>query len=238
MSILLYGCTTWTLFSFFANDSHICPSNFDRLLYSIYEFNIWKSASILLANQVFFLKYAEKKFDSNYTRMLQAILNKSWRQHPKKQQLHGLLPPITKTIKIRRTRHAGHSWRSRDELISDVLLWIPSHGWTKAGRPARTYIQQLCAGTGCSSEDLPEAMDDREGWRERVKDIRADNATWWWWLTQNTHEITSFVNYFNKSKLSGRKCQIIYLYRINIPLRIGSRILNKIERNSKLFEAK
>ena len=26
-------------------------------------------------------------------------------------------------------------------------------------------IQQLCADTECSLEDLPEAMDDREGWR-------------------------------------------------------------------------
>ena len=42
----------------------------------------------------------------------------------------------------------------------------------KAGRPARTYIQQLCEDTGCSPEDLPEAMNDREKWRERVKDIR------------------------------------------------------------------
>ena len=33
----------------------------------------------------------------------------------------------------------------------------------KAGRPARTYIQQLYADTGCSPEDLPEAMDDRRG---------------------------------------------------------------------------
>ena len=27
----------------------------------------------------------------------------------------------------------------------DILLWTPSHGWAKAGWPARTYIQQLCA---------------------------------------------------------------------------------------------
>ena len=80
----------------------------------------------------------------NYTRMLRTILNKSWRQHPTKQQLSGYLPPITKTIKVRRTRHAGYCWRSRDELISDVLLWTPSHGRAKSGRPARTYIQQLC----------------------------------------------------------------------------------------------
>ena len=105
-SILLYGCTTWTL-----------------------------------------TKRLEKKLDGNYTRMLRAILNKSWQQHPTRHQLYGHLPPITKTIQVRRTRHAGHCWRSRDELIRDVLLWIPTHGRAKAGRPARTYIQQLCEDT-------------------------------------------------------------------------------------------
>ena len=96
--------------------------------------------------------------------------------HPTRHQLYGHLPPITKTIQVRRTRHAGHCWRSRDELISDVLLWIPTHGRAKAGRPARTYIQQLCEDTGCCPEDLPRAMNDREEWRERVRDIRATSA--------------------------------------------------------------
>ena len=59
-SILLYGCTTWTL-----------------------------------------TKRLEKKLDGNYTRMLRAILNKSWRQHPTRHQLYGHLPPITKTIHVR-----------------------------------------------------------------------------------------------------------------------------------------
>ena len=139
-SILLYGCTTWTL-----------------------------------------TKRLEKKLDGNYTRMLRAILNKSWQQHPTRHQLYGHLPPITKSIQVRRTRHAGHCWRSRDELIRDVLLWIPTHGRAKAGRPARTYIQQLCEDTGCCPEDLPRAMNDREEWRERVRDIRAASTIWWWW---------------------------------------------------------
>ena len=117
-------------------------------------------------------KRLEKKRDCNYTRMCRAILNKSWRQHPIKHQLYGHTPPITKTIKVRRTRHAGHCWRSRDEPLSDVLLWTPAYGRAKAGRPARTYIQQLC-------EDLPEAMNDREKWRERIRDIRASGTTWW-----------------------------------------------------------
>ena len=77
-SILLYGCTTWTV-----------------------------------------TKRLEKKLDGNYTRMLRAILNKSWRQQPTRHQLYGHLPPITKTIQVRRTRRAGHCWRSRGELISD-----------------------------------------------------------------------------------------------------------------------
>ena len=86
----------------------------------------------------------EKKLDGNYTRMLRAILNKSWRQRPTKQQLHGHLPPITRTIQVRRTRHVGHCWRSNNELISDILLWTPSHGRAK-----------LCPDTGYSLEDLP-----------------------------------------------------------------------------------
>ena len=126
-------------------------------------------------------KRLEKKLDGNYTRMLRAILNKSRRQRPTRHQLYRHLPPITKTIQVRRTRHARHSWRSRDELISDVLLWTPTHVRAKAGRSARTYIQQLCEDTGCCPEDLPEAMKDREKWRERVRDIRATSKTWWWY---------------------------------------------------------
>ena len=60
VSILLYGCTTWSL-----------------------------------------TKRRKKKLDGNYTRMLRAILNKSWHQHPTRQQLYGHLPPITKTIQVR-----------------------------------------------------------------------------------------------------------------------------------------
>ena len=62
VSILLYGCTTWTL-----------------------------------------TKWLEKKLDANYTRILWAILNKSWRQHLTRHQLYGHLPLITKTIQVRRT---------------------------------------------------------------------------------------------------------------------------------------
>ena len=149
-------------------------------MYTFY-FLSTKNTRILGCTTWTLTKRLEKKLDGNYTRILRAILNKSWQQHPTRHQLYGHLPPITKTIQVRRTRHAGHCWRSRDELIRDVLLWIPTHGRAKAGRPARTYIQQLCEDTGCCPEDLPRAMNDREEWRERVRDIRAASTIWWWW---------------------------------------------------------
>ena len=77
-----------------------------------------------------FTKQLEKKLDGNCIRMLRAILNKSWRQHP----------------------------------------------------------------TSCP-EGLPRAMNDREEWRERVRDIHATSATWWWWWldksTWERHELLS-----------------------------------------------
>ena len=99
VSMLLYGCTTWTL-----------------------------------------TKRMEKKLDGNYTRVLRAILNKFWRQHRTKQQLYSHLPPITKTIKVRRTRHVGHFWRSKEELRSDILPWTPSHRRTKVRQTATTAL--------------------------------------------------------------------------------------------------
>ena len=58
-------------------------------------------------------------------------------------------------------------------------MLIRSMSWLSfdTGRPAHTYIQQLCEDTGCSPEDLTEAMNDREKWREMVRDIRAGGMT-------------------------------------------------------------
>ena len=122
-----------------------------------------------------------------------------WRQHPTKQQMYGHLPPIMKTIQVKQNRHAGHCRRSRGELLSDVLLWTPSHGHAKAGWSARTYIQQLCEDTWCSSGDLPEAMNDRKGWRDRVWHIHADVATRRWWMTVFFDTISFFSNALDSS---------------------------------------
>ena len=97
-SILLYGCTTWTL-----------------------------------------TKRLEKKLDGNYTRMLRAILNKSWRQHSTRHQLYGHLPPITKTTQVRRTRHVGHCWRNRGRTHKWCTFMYP-HTWPCKSRTTSTNI--------------------------------------------------------------------------------------------------
>ena len=91
--------------------------------------------------------------------------------------------PSRKTIKVRRTRHAGHCWRSRDELISDVLLWTPPHmAELKQDDQLEPTYRSSVRITVCNPEVLPEAMNDWEEWRERVRDICAGGTTWWWWL--------------------------------------------------------
>ena len=97
--------------------------------------------------------------------MLNAVLNKSWKGIPTKQHLYGHLPPISLTLQVIRTRHTGYCWRSKDELISDVLLWTSTHGHTSVVRPARTYIHHLYTDTGCGQEDIPRGMADRNGWQ-------------------------------------------------------------------------
>ena len=84
------------------------------------------------------------------------------------------------SIQIRWARHMGHCWKSKDELISDVLQWTPSHRRARVGWPTRTYLQQLCTDKGCSLEDMPDAMEDRDGWRDSVREIRASGRTLWW----------------------------------------------------------
>ena len=85
VSILLYGCTTWTL-----------------------------------------TKRLTNNLDGNYTRMLRAILNRSMRQHPTRHQLYSRLPPITKTIQVRRTRQQDTAGEARTNS-SVMYSYGPPH---------------------------------------------------------------------------------------------------------------
>ena len=137
MSILLYGCTTWTL-----------------------------------------TKRLEKRLDGNYTRMLRAILNRSWRQYPK-------------SISCTATNHPSQKLSKLDEPdmqdttgeVGTCSLVMYSYGPLHIAEQKQgdqiepTYSRIRGEDTGCSPEDQPKAMNDREGWRERIRDIRAGGMT-------------------------------------------------------------
>jgi len=131
----------------------------------IYEATFWSLTSTL-----------EKKLDSAYTRMLSAVLNISWKQHPSKRELYGNLPPISTTLKDRRLRFAGHCHRSKDVLVSDLILWQPKHGKRTPDRLSRTFIDQLADDIGCARDNLPVLMNDRMAWRERVNECRVHST--------------------------------------------------------------
>ena len=100
------------------------------------------------------MKCLEKRVDGNNTRVLRSVLNKDWKQCLTKQRLYGHLPHVTQTVLIKFRSHARHWWKSKDELISDVLQWTPTHGHTRVERLVKTYINRLNAGTGCCLEDV------------------------------------------------------------------------------------
>ena len=125
--------------------------------------------------------------------------------------------PSFENIQIRRTGHAGHCWRSKDEHISDVLLWTPSHGQANLGRPDRTYY--LCMDTELSLEDLPEVMDNRDVWQERVREIRASRTTWWWWwwwwYIKNCQWILLFTSHWVQVKMKAVFTKYLPIFILN-----------------------
>ena len=51
---------------------------------------------------------------------------------------------------------------------SQLLLWEPTHGWRKPGRPATTFLNILLDDTGATtSAELPACMKDRKDWNLR-----------------------------------------------------------------------
>ena len=68
-------------------------------------------------------------------------------------------------------KNAFHCWWSKGELISDVLLWISTHGLTCVSQAAKKiYIFHLCAVAGCRLKDLTRAMMNRDGLKERERE--------------------------------------------------------------------
>ena len=94
--------------------------------------------------------------NENFRRMQHTVLNKSWKLQPMKKQLYSHVTHLNNHFS--KTNMWGHCWRSKDELISNLLLWTPTHGCASVGWP-KICIHQLCMDTGCNLEDLPGAIE-------------------------------------------------------------------------------
>ena len=87
--------------------------------------DFFQAVSVLLYGYSIWMlmKHMKKKLDVIYTRMLCAVLSKSWKQRPTKQQLYSHLPSISQTVQVKQIRHPEYCCRSKDQLISDIFLW-------------------------------------------------------------------------------------------------------------------
>ena len=87
------------------------------------------------------------------------------------------------------------------ELISDVLLWTPTHGLTSFGWSAKAYYDQFCKDTGCSLEDLPREMANWDRWPLKVNDDKIKVGDKVDWLKKCFHRFilqnTFFTNWTN-----------------------------------------
>ena len=85
----------------------------------------------------------------------------------------------------RRTRHAGQYWRSRDELISDIFLWTPSHGRAKANDQLKPIYN-----SSMLIQDIA-LKTYREQWTIEKRSGRGSGRfaleawTWGWWLVKS-----------------------------------------------------
>ena len=112
-------------------------------------------------------KRIEKKLGNNCTRMLRAVMNKSWKQHPTKRQLYGHLTPFSNTIQIRRTRYAGHYWGSKDELMSSVLTrtskcWTTSKNLSTVLDDQQEFIYSSSVWTTDVAWNISTVLDDQQ----------------------------------------------------------------------------
>ena len=121
--------------------------------------------SVLIYGSVCWIltKSLEKRLNGNYTRMLRAILNRSWKDHAKNKDIYGNIMDICTSIRQQRLRFSGHCWGSKLELASDVIIYHPTHGKRKRGRPRRKYVDQLMDDTLCDINEIKKAKEDRDG---------------------------------------------------------------------------
>jgi hypothetical protein len=156
--------------------------------------NIFKATieSILLYNATTWTmtESLRKSLDGTYTKLLRYALNIKWQDRIRNTDLYQNLPKVSTRLQQRRLTFAGHCWRSQESAIqpiSDLMFWTVPGGEYKRGKGnCTTYIDTLLkdhAGEKIRKKDhivavsnLTTAMEDRDTWKNFVKNISANDS--------------------------------------------------------------
>ena len=107
----------------------------------------------------------QKRLDGCYTNLLRRVQNMSWKNHHTLAEIYGPIPKISMRLAEKRARFAGHCYRAKDEVVSDLVFWKASSS------RKRTFPDVISRDTGIEVKELPTAMEDRDCWREIVLGI-------------------------------------------------------------------
>ncbi len=88
---------------------------------------------------------------------------------------------------------AGHRRMSHSEMVSKVVLWAPTHGQRKQGRPALSYIASLTKETSLPADEIGNCMKDSAVWRSITARQTDEHTGCFYPLTWSMHLII-FVN--------------------------------------------
>ena len=113
-------------------------------------------------------KSEEARLDGCYTRMLRTVKNISWKSNMSNDLLYGNLHKVSKVIRSRRLKLAGHCYRDKSSPVHKLITWTPKHGSTKLGRPPLSFVDTMMRDTGTeTTTELETLMADRVQWRRR-----------------------------------------------------------------------
>ena len=90
----------------------------------------------------------DKKLDGACTEMQRVVKDVTWQQHFTNEVLYARLPRISTTSRERRLKFGGHCWRSKNEVVRDLVVWELKHGKRSVEGQACTFINQLEEETG------------------------------------------------------------------------------------------
>ena len=96
------------------------------------------------------------------------VLNIHWIHKINNGILYWKLERLSNKIIRRRLKFGGHCLRREDEVVSDVVVWQPTYGTRRRGRPPDSYIKNLERDTGLRENDLRAAMMNRDVWKSKT----------------------------------------------------------------------